>query len=56
LSHVDFGELMGLPLPAGFSLSTSFLFEVAICLAVLGSASAMLDTLGHPGEENAGNG
>jgi multicomponent K+:H+ antiporter subunit A len=52
-SHVDFGKLMGLPLPTGFNLSTSFLFEVAICLAVLGSASFMLDTLGHPGEENS---
>jgi len=55
LSHVDFGELMGLPLPVGFNLSSSFLFEVAICLAVLGSASAMLDTLGHPGEEYSSN-
>jgi multisubunit Na+/H+ antiporter MnhB subunit len=50
LSPVDFGKLLGLPLPAGFNLSTSFLFEVSICLAVLGSASLMLDTLGHPGE------
>ncbi len=50
-SPVDFGALLGLPLPEGFSLSTSFLFEVSICLAVLGSASLMLDTLGHPGEE-----
>ena len=50
LAPVDFGELIGLPLPAGFNLSTSFLFEVSICLAVLGSASLMLDTLGHPGE------
>jgi len=25
---------------------------VAICLAVLGSASYMLDTLGHPGDED----
>jgi multicomponent K+:H+ antiporter subunit A len=49
-SPVDFGKLMGLPLPTGFHLSTSFLFEVAICLAVLGSASYMLDTLGHPGD------
>jgi len=29
----------------------SFLFEVAICLAVVGSASYILDTLGHPGKE-----
>jgi multicomponent K+:H+ antiporter subunit A len=45
---VDFGALLGLPLPRGFYFSTSFLFEVAICLAVLGSASYMIDTLGHP--------
>jgi multicomponent K+:H+ antiporter subunit A len=51
-AHVDFGKLAGLPLPQGFNLSTSFLFEVAICLAVLGSASYMLDTLGHPGDED----
>lgn len=51
LAPVDFGALLGLPLPTGFNLSTSFLFEVSICLAVLGSASLMLDTLGHPGEE-----
>ena len=51
LGHVDFGQQLGLPLPQGFNLSTSFLFEVAICLAVLGSASYLLDTLGHPGEE-----
>jgi multisubunit Na+/H+ antiporter MnhB subunit len=51
LGNVDFGERLGLPLPQGFHLSTSFLFEVAICLAVLGSASYLLDALGHPGEE-----
>ncbi|MGD8473722.1 MAG: hypothetical protein PVH59_06330, partial [Anaerolineae bacterium] len=51
LGHVDFGGRLGLPLPRGFNLSTSFLFEVAICLTVLGSASFLLDTLGHPGEE-----
>jgi multicomponent K+:H+ antiporter subunit A len=51
-AHVEFGKLAGLPLPQGFNLSTSFVFEVAICLAVLGSASYMLDTLGHPGDED----
>ncbi|MGC9334553.1 MAG: hydrogen gas-evolving membrane-bound hydrogenase subunit E [Anaerolineae bacterium] len=50
LGHVDFGQRLGIPLPAGFSLSTSFLFEVSIFLAVLGGASYMLDSLGHPGE------
>jgi NADH:ubiquinone oxidoreductase subunit 5 (subunit L)/multisubunit Na+/H+ antiporter MnhA subunit len=48
LGHVDFGKLWGLPLPDGFSLSTAFLFEVAICLAVLGSVVNMLNGLGHP--------
>ncbi len=50
---VDFGELIGLPLPRGFHLSTSFVFEVSICLAVLGSAGFILDTMGHPGREDA---
>ncbi len=46
---VDFGELLGLPLPAGFHISTALLFEIAVFLSVLGSASLMLNTLGHPG-------
>ena len=37
-------------LPKGFHISSSFLIELAICLAVLGSATHMLNTLGHPGE------
>ncbi|MBL8046641.1 MAG: DUF4040 domain-containing protein [Anaerolineales bacterium] len=45
---VDFGQMLNLPLPKGTYLSTSFLFEVAICLAVLGSATFMIDSLGHP--------
>jgi hypothetical protein len=40
--------MLGLPLPKGFALSTSFIFEVAICLTVLGGASMTLDALGHP--------
>lgn len=46
----DFGEAMGLApyLPYGFSLSTSFLFEVSIFLTVLGSSSMLIDTLGNP--------
>ncbi len=50
LANVDFGKMVGLPLPAGFHISTSFLFEVAICLTVLGSIALMLNTLGHPRE------
>lgn len=48
LSTVDYGEMLNLPLPAGFYLSSSFLFELAICLSVLGSVFFMLNTLGHP--------
>lgn len=51
LDNVDFGERIGLPLPQGFHISTSFLLEVAICLTVLGSVVYMLNTLGHPGEQ-----
>ncbi len=48
LSPVNFGEMWGLPLPDGFYFSTAFLFEVAIALAVVGSVTLMLNTLGHP--------
>ncbi len=48
LAPVDYGDLLNLPLPAGLKLSSGFLFEVAIALAVLGSVSLMLDTLGRP--------
>ncbi|GIV83160.1 MAG: monovalent cation/H+ antiporter subunit A [Candidatus Roseilinea sp.] len=47
-SPFDFGAALGLPLPKGFYISTSFLFEVAICLVVLGAAIFIIDTLGHP--------
>jgi multicomponent K+:H+ antiporter subunit A len=49
LANVDYGELVDLPLPAGFHISSSFLFELAICLAVLGSVMLILNGLGHPG-------
>lgn len=48
---VDYDQLLGLPLPAGFGLSSSFFFELAICLTVLGSVSFMIDILGHPGDD-----
>jgi multicomponent K+:H+ antiporter subunit A len=48
LSNVNFGVLYGIPLPDGFNLSTSFLFEVAVFLSVLGSISFILSALGHP--------
>ncbi len=48
LSPVDFGAALNLPLPSGFYFSSAFLFELAICLSVLGSVFFMLNTLGHP--------
>jgi multicomponent K+:H+ antiporter subunit A len=50
LGNVDFTAGWAF-LPKGFHISTSFLIEVAICLAVLGGASHMLGTLGHPETE-----
>ncbi len=47
-ANFDYGKALGLALPYGFSLSTSFIFELAICLAVVGGASMTLAALGHP--------
>lgn len=47
-SPADFGKLLGIPLPKGVHLSSSLIFEVAICLGVVGSVSLMLNTLGRP--------
>jgi len=55
LDNVDFGERLGLILPQGFHISTSFFLEVAICLSVLGSVAYMLNSLGHPGERDNEN-
>jgi len=52
LGNVDFTESWAY-MPSGFHISTSFLIEIAICLAVLGGAIHMLNTLGHPGEVEA---
>ena len=49
LGHVDFSAGW-IFMPAGFHISTSFLIEFSICLAVLGGATHMLNALGHPGE------
>jgi multisubunit Na+/H+ antiporter MnhB subunit len=51
LGNVDFTESWTW-LPKGFHISTSFLIEVSICLAVVGGATHMLSTLGHPEEES----
>ena len=48
LAPVDYGAMLRLPLPQGVKLSSGFIFEIAIALAVLGSVTLMLDTLGHP--------
>jgi multicomponent K+:H+ antiporter subunit A len=50
LAPVDYGAMLGLPLPAGVKLSSGFLFEVAIALSVMGSIGLTLDTLGRPAE------
>ncbi len=47
-SPMDFGQLLGLPLPEGVYFSTSTLFEIAICLAVLGGSAYIVDTFGRP--------
>jgi multicomponent K+:H+ antiporter subunit A len=52
LGNVDFTESWAF-MPKGFHISTSFLFEVAICLTVLGSVAHMLNTLGHPREKSS---
>lgn len=52
---MDFGQMLGLPLPDGVYLSTSTMFELAICLAVMGSASHILDTLGRPEDVASAN-
>ncbi len=49
----DYGAEIGLPLPVGFAVTSSFFSEVAICLAVLGSVILILDTLGHPTDAEA---
>lgn len=45
---VDYGVMLGLPLPPGLNLSSSFFYEIAICLTVMGAATLMIDNLGHP--------
>lgn len=53
-AHVDIGQALDLPLMRGFNLSTAFLFEVAICLTVLGSLALILDAMGGPGRQDTG--
>ncbi len=51
-ANVDFSGLLGIPMPRAVHVSTSFLFEVAIMLSVVGSVTHMLNTLGHPEEKD----
>ena len=52
LGNVDYSKLVNLPLPKGFHISTSFILEISICLAVLGSVIHMLSSLGgHSGSK-----
>jgi multicomponent K+:H+ antiporter subunit A len=50
LAPVDYGQMLGLPLPAGLNLGSALIFEIAICLVVLGSSTYILDNLGRPNE------
>lgn len=50
LAHVDFGRLLGLTLPAGIHLSSALVFDVAVFLTVMGSATLIMQTLGRPSD------
>jgi multicomponent K+:H+ antiporter subunit A len=52
LSAVDFGKMMNIKLPADIHLSSSFVFETAIAISVVGSVMHMLNAMGHPEEED----
>ncbi len=47
-SNADFGHMIGIPLPAGIHLSSSFIFETAIALCVVGGTTHMINALGRP--------
>jgi hypothetical protein len=53
LAPVDYNAWLNLPLPPDVKLSSGLFFELGIALGVLGSLAYMLDTLGHPGYEDA---
>ncbi len=52
LSPANFGELLGIPTPRGFYISTAFMLEVAICLGVVGGVLFVIDTLGRPQDDD----
>ncbi|MEJ5223083.1 MAG: hydrogen gas-evolving membrane-bound hydrogenase subunit E [Anaerolineales bacterium] len=49
---VDYGRLLNISslLPNGIVLSNALIFEISICLVVLGASVLILDNLGHPTE------
>ncbi len=51
---VDYGALLGITdfLPTGVVLGNGVIFELAICLVVLGASVLVLDNLGHPAEKD----
>jgi multicomponent K+:H+ antiporter subunit A len=52
---VDYGALLGINafLPTGLVLGNGLIFEIAICLVVMGASVLILDNLGHPAEKDA---
>ncbi len=51
---VDYGALLRISeiLPAGVVLGNGLVFEIAICLVVMGASVLILDNLGHPAEQD----
>lgn len=51
---VDYGALLQISkiLPAGVVLGNGLVFEIGICLVVLGASVLILDNLGHPAEQD----
>ncbi len=51
---IDYGRLVGIApyLPNGVTFSNAFIFEIAICLVVMGASVLILDNLGHPTEKD----
>lgn len=54
--YVDYGAAIGLPLPMDAALSSSFIFELSIALAVLGGGTLVIDTLSRPRDAIAAEG
>ncbi len=49
---IHYDDLLGITpfLPNGISISNALVFEISICLVVLGASVLILDNLGHPTE------